>query len=700
MKKLLSVIAITFVVFAFSGCNETKTKTVIQSGNSEPVLATLFSQNGNYIVDVALTSDGKTLFAIVGGNSASDSDGAVFVYDVTDNGITQAQKHAVDGLFNAISLSSDDSKMLLAGSGVLALIDISDTSEPITLGTYEDEATFLDVMFVDNDTKAYVVDKYDGVALFDLSDPDSLTEIDSIDLGNNHRKIALSSDGTELYVAQSNMFHILDVNVSHPTNVFTDNGNNHSWMDNVIAVTVSGDNAYVGLYNEGIAILDISNPASISVLDSEGFDSLAPAGVKGRHITLNSDETVAYVSSAEGEGPYYTGIVSVDISDKSDISLLDSYYTGDPRASVLSSDGKTLFVADENTGVRVIDVTTSTDLAEAQTVYEDIYNLALSSDEKKIYFVAQSVEDDDGEQLVVADISNLKSPKVLGSLDFEGADSRDIQVVGTTVYVTFHDDDGDSEFQGVKAVDFSDPTDPEVTEVATDNAKWMDLTSDQLYIADSDGGLVEMNISSTPTINTTYDGFFARDVKISSDGTKAYIAADGYENGDNTFVIVNIDADSEGYKDLIYEGSYDEYSFAGKFVEISPDGETMVILDPRDEDLIAFFDISTPTAPKLLSTMDLDNVYDAKFSANGEILYVASRNDYVAMLDISNLNIPAVSSLLLLEDDARAMVLSNNGKRAYVAADDYGVKVINISSDFVGNVSYEDPNDLPILNDK
>ena len=113
-----------------------------------------------------------------------------------------------------------------------------------------------------------------------------------------------------------------------------------------VSLSDDGNTAYVADALNGIQIINISTPASPSLIGNYNTTGAA-AGV-----TLSSDGNTVYV--ADGA----SGLQIIDISTPASPSLIGTFNTtGNAGDLKLSNDGNTVYVADSNEGLRIIDVT-------------------------------------------------------------------------------------------------------------------------------------------------------------------------------------------------------------------------------------------------------------------------------------------------------------------------------------------------------
>ncbi len=289
--------------------------------------------------------------------------------------------------------------------------------------------------------------------------------------------------------------------------------------DNAYGVTLSadGNKAYVADQDDGLKIIDVSDPANPTLLGSIGTNYALG-------VILSTDGTKAYVTDESA------GLKIIDISDPANPTLLGSIDTYRAYEVTLSADGNKAYVADVY-GLKIIDISDPANPTLLGSIDTDnAYGVTLSADGNKAY-VADS---DDG--LKIIDISDPANPILLGSLDTYYAWKVTLSADGNKAYVA-------DLYDGLKIIDISDPANPTLLgSIDTDNAHGVTLSADgnKAYVADLYDGLKIIDISdpANPTLLGSIDTDYADGVTLSADGNKAYVA-DGY--GGLKIIDVNTD---------------------------------------------------------------------------------------------------------------------------------------------------------------
>jgi len=240
------------------------------------------------------------------------------------------------------------------------------------------------------------------------------------------------------------------------------------WPGFAQAVVVTNGLAYAAAGGDGLAILDVSNPATPAQLGS--YETEGPA----EDVAILGDRAFAAVD--------YVGLVILDVSDPANPVRLGGYdtqvggYTGGVAVS-----GNLAFVAGEDAGLVIVDV--SDPANPVRLGGYDAYaawDVVLSGDRA---FVAE------GSGLVILDVSDPANPVRLGSYDSKGF-AYGVAVSGDRAFVA--DRNG-----GLVILDVSDPTRPvRLGGYDTEGLTWhVAVSGDRAFVADGSAGLVILDVS-------------------------------------------------------------------------------------------------------------------------------------------------------------------------------------------------------------
>ena len=166
----------------------------------------------------------------------------------------------------------------------------------------------------------------------------------------------------------------------------------------------------------------------------------------------------------------------------------------------------------------------------------------------------------------------------------------------------------------------------------------------------------------------------ANGITLSADGSKVYVA-DGYDG------LKIIDISNPMNPTLL--GEYDTSAYA-KSVTLSSDGTKAYIPLPNREAGFRIIDISDPMNPTLLGKYKSPSIYASAraiaLSADGSKAYLADGLKGLKIIDVRNPMNPILLGMYDTEYMAEDVTLSSDGTKAYVAEGINGLKIIDISN--------------------
>ena len=291
---------------------------------------------------------------------------------------------------------------------------------------------------------------------------------------------------------------------------------------------------------------------------------------------------------------------------------------------VLSADGTKVFLADGSAGLKVIDVT-NPKAPKLVGEYDDVEDdtkenrggfgrrIAISSDRKTVYMA------DGLAGLKIIDVTNPDAPSRKGKLNTDGfSHGVTVSPDGKSVYVSDNGEDGGT--PGFRIINVEDSTDPwMIHQRAEQWATQVAISKDgkTAYVTDKKAGILIVDVSDAENgIETlgTYkvtDGGISADIVLSSDGKTAYVA-----NKKPGIKILDV-TDAKNPK-LISKFDTDKIA---KSITLSTDGKTLFVADRQAG--VQAINISDSKNPKLLGKVKTSSAEDVMISKDGNYLYVA-----------------------------------------------------------------------------
>ena len=380
------------------------------------------------------------------------------ILDITDQsqpellGITEAFPDLVEN----VVISGNYAYVAATYAGV-RIVDISDSANPQEVGV----ATGMELAYgiAVSGTRLFVTDPYSGALwLFDVSDPANPLEMWS---QGAFSPLDILVEGNYLYLASGNLeiYDLTDINQPSLLSSVPFAFNSGEW---VTTIARSGDFLYAYTTQDDLQIIDISNP-------------LLPTK-KG---VINLGDDIAPYEDVEVFDGYAfvvhtTGLTVVDIHDPEN-PLLAGVLQSLTFASRLALGPGTVFIADMDC-LRVIDIQNPTQPLEAGTYESAAYATDISLIGQYAYLTGV------GRYMDIYDVSNpLQPSRVKRNRDYPW--NRILPYTNQIAYTY-----GGSENIGI--IDMTDPVNPEILSQITTTQSVYDLK-----IADSYMYAVEMSTS-------------------------------------------------------------------------------------------------------------------------------------------------------------------------------------------------------------
>ncbi|MBN2441081.1 MAG: hypothetical protein JXJ04_07035 [Spirochaetales bacterium] len=458
----------------------------------------------------------------------------------------------------------------------------------------------------------------------------------------NTKDFAYSVDvqGSYAYVADRNNGLVI-INVSDPASPYQTG--HYSTPGYAYDVKVRGTCAYIAADGAGLCIVDISTPAAPSLL------SVFP--VTGYASAVAIDDKYAYVTVKD------FGLSIIDISDPASPQEAGSYALDESPLGITIAD-TFAYVAGGEAGLMVIDISDPTKPGSAGTF--DTPHMA--RDVAVAGTIACVADDASGIQIL--DISDPDDIAFLGSCDTPGSGgARSVAI--STIYAYVANDNG-----GVLFINIENPEHPVLVESYTSvsSAKGIFVKDEYAYVAAYDAGFYILSAAEPSGLSYDSPIDTSSEIKgIEVDGSYAYVAASG-----QGLLVYSLNPGTTP----VLAGSY---TTAGVVWQVLVCGNFAFLTGYNAG--LEIVDISDPAACEYVASCDIpDSTLSAALS--GDYIYVSYRlssgESGVVQYDISDPWNPEFINSCATNKSAKEIAIS--GDYLYVADEDEGICIINKNS--------------------
>ncbi len=569
--------------------------------------------------------------------------------------------------YTADLMVAGDYAYLAGGEGRLEIVDISDVSPPVEIGRYESLENAGSITVISG-THAYVVDDEDSVRVIDVSNPPSPTArgvyrppeglVSDVDV---------APDDTYAYVAAGDGLHVVDVsNPISPTEVAL-----HATPDRAKAVAVSGGYVYVSDSDRYLRVIDVSNP-------------LSPTETGACFMIRGADRLVVSGTHAYAAAGY--SLYIVDVSDPASPTEIGAFYpqNGSPDpvydVAVFKLSGKTYAYLVSKRGLWVVDV--SNPITPTEVSFYEIYGSAKSvtvapgvgaladPGDPAGHTYAYVADQDQG--LRVIDVSNpadLIEVSFYDPTDF----AYDVDLFEDSArgrlyaYLTLGSG-------GLRVLDVSHVAGPEGVGVyeALGTLQYVTVDAGRAYVADNSDNLWLLDVSEpvTPTILGRYEASdLVNDVAVATDTSHMYVATD------SDLRVVDVSNPVTPTE----VGIYDTWGMP-KAMAVAPGvggtpGRTCAFLaDYYGLDVV---DISSPVTPTQVSSYETPGfAFGVDLSLEADYAYVADGYEGLRVVDVSNPVTPIEVGHFATTSAADDVMV--NGTLVYLATND--LVIVDVSN--------------------
>tara|TARA_R110002111_G_scaffold262726_1_gene340475 strand:- start:1180 stop:3216 length:2037 start_codon:yes stop_codon:yes gene_type:complete len=545
----------------------------------------------------------------------ADQTGGLTIVDISDPSMPVQIGSYSSGTATAFNIQvEEDIAYVVTSDEGLQIIDVSSPKSPLLIGEYPATSAMYDVQI--DGSVAYIANHIDGIMvldIYDLSNPTLVTTLQTVS-----QTMSLDIVGGMLYSAESSggmrIYDLSDPLMPAFISEINDIGQ-------ILDIDVVDSKAYLVKYLFGLSVVDVTDPTSPELL-SETWLAEPPHGIQV------VDDRAYMVSGWIGRPQ---GLYVLDVSDPKAPVIENLYATTGFPVGLDIVDSKA-YIADRENGLQIIDVSTPpsfiADFDESEATLEHI---VVSED--FAYILGNSGD------FLVYDISDQSNPIQVGGIDadpWSNYSFAGIQYDNGKVYLK---DRGDS----VWCVDLSDPTNPTLLgRYQGEYTNRFDMVGSIAYLVGSSViEVVDLNDIDSPVVM----GISSRDGSTSEvevHDSIMYIASG--QDG-----LMMYDVQDPNSVTLLGAASFEVDYYYGLTVL---DGTAYV---GNNRSGMQIIDVRNPAQSVLLSKVDTPKqAIDVVVS--GETAYCVDYNQ-LSVIDVTDKTLPELLVPVQLPSDARHMVI-------------------------------------------
>ena len=353
-----------------------------------------------------------------------------------------------------------------------------------------------------------------------------------------------------------------------------------------VDIDVVGNYVYTAAGDDGLFIVDITSPESLSITGSMNEVSPVAVNVRGDYAYLACGVAGLNIVSILDPGlPVVTGRRTT--TDASDVCLKNDY----------------AYVADNEGGIKIIDIKDSRNPERIATI-PDI----LSS---KLFLTGNLLVSNHSSGVIIFDITEPDAPKMIAEYPYPGV--KDIIIADDIAYLL-------SDRSGLIILDISSPENPELLSTYNLTApESLTVSGNFIYVAAGRNGLKIIDISSRKNPKA-FDSLRTGNAKaLDISGEHVIIAETTGLTAIQTFL--------QGVSFIINK-------LITAVTSTSVALYKTLSFIPAKEDGLITLDVSSPASPIRLNP-EIPFDYAGEIEIDGENLYISTAEDAVALYEIS-----------------------------------------------------------------
>lgn len=357
---------------------------------------------------------------------------------------------------NDLSVSEDFAYLALGRAGIV-IVDISDSLNPEEIGSF-DTLGLAKAVAVQGEF-AYVADGREGLRILDVSNPNSPTEVGAATFQDSGEDVAVAGQNAYVAAGRSGLkvFNIKDKSSPAFRSSFAINAG-------IYRAVIQENYIYLGDDQNNFRVVSISNPNKLEEI------SVLEVGSEIQGMDILEDR--AYLAIGDG------GMLIVDISNPTQPVIIQTIETGGFVQDVAVDGGIIAFLADENNGLLVFDIS-DLNAVEGIGSYSDLLN----ANQVELAAGELFVTDKDSALFVVNPEVSPTSQSISNTETQQGS-ANSVVANDDFVFVAYT-------LQGLRVIDVRIPDLPvEVASyISPGEALGVTLSGDFIYLADGSQGM-------------------------------------------------------------------------------------------------------------------------------------------------------------------------------------------------------------------
>jgi hypothetical protein len=376
--------------------------------------------------------------------------------------------------------------------GRIVVVDISDKTNPVIIGTYTPPIADLGIWQLEAvDTVLYCAHT-SGLSTLSIANPAPPNVISFFPTGDGSGKVVVQNGLAYISSGLAGLWVVDVSDVARPLR-----RGNIQTLGSAYGIVVHSDVAYLTVrsYNEsgwnGIYAIDVSNPDTLRLLDTLAME---------RPYALSKSGSLLFVTRGDFENPMDTTVTIVNVTNPSNLQPV-GHIIGGYNALEITSRDSIAFVAARNAGLKIFDCRNPVNPQLLSSVFPNAVSVAVN--EQRAYVHVRRAGLWGVDSVFVLDISDLTAPLILGGIpSYLLAPNSECEtiVAGNLLWWAWSENFG--------AYDVSNPAQPTLAfaESRLLGVRDLGVVGDTLFVPHSTSGMWIFRYNPGPTVVNDENG--------------------------------------------------------------------------------------------------------------------------------------------------------------------------------------------------